>query len=95
MVRVFPNTVSDLCKRLNPAVETFRNRFLDKANPFIMIDAIYIKVRENHKVRSKALLIVLGINETGHREIIGFMLADGECETSWSNFFNHLLRKEA
>lgn len=55
-----------------------------------MIDAIYIKVCKGYKVRSKALLITLGINETGHREIIGFTLADSECETNWINFFYHL-----
>jgi putative transposase len=84
------STVSILCQRLDPIVEAFRTRPLNKRYPFIIADAIYLRVREDGRVRSKGLLIAIGINENGHREIIGFNLADSESETSWGDFFASL-----
>lgn len=51
---------------------------------------MYIKVREDSRVRSKGLLIATAVNETGHREVIGFQLSDSESETSWGEFFSDL-----
>jgi len=47
------STVSSLCQRLEPIVEAFRNRPLNKRYPFLIVDAIYLKVREGGRVRSK------------------------------------------
>lgn len=82
--------VSSLCQRLDPVVEAFRNRPLNKRYPFLVADAIYLKVREDGRVRSKGLLIAVGINEVGHREVLGFKLADSESEASWGDFFAEL-----
>lgn len=84
------STISSLCQQLDPIVEAFRNRPLDKHYPFVVVDAIYIKVRENGRVRSKGLLIAKGINEDGYREILGFQLADSESKSSWGEFFSSL-----
>ncbi|HBH13304.1 MAG TPA: IS256 family transposase [Clostridiales bacterium] len=82
--------VSDLCKKLDPIVEAFKKRPLEADYPFVMVDAIYIKVRENGRVQSRGLLIAVGINDDGQREVIGFGLANSESETSWSEFFIEL-----
>lgn len=82
--------VSSLCQRLDPVVEAFRNRPLNHRYPFLVADAIYLKIREDGRVRSKGLLIAVGINEDGYREIIGFKLADSESEASWGDFFAEL-----
>ena len=84
------STVSNLCKQLDPIVKAFQNRQLEKHYPFLVVDAIYLKVRENGRVRSKGLLIAKAVNESGHREIIGFQIANSESETSWSDFFSYL-----
>ncbi|MGI6235779.1 MAG: IS256 family transposase [Christensenellales bacterium] len=84
------STVSKLCESLDPIVEDFRNRPLEKHYPFVIVDAIYVKVRENKRVRSKGLLIAIGVNHEGYREVIGFAAADSESETSWNNFFQSL-----
>ena len=84
------STVSNLCKQLDPIVKAFQNRQLEKHYPFLVVDAIYLKVRENGRVRSKGLLIAKAVNESGHREIIGFQMANSESETSWSDFFSYL-----
>ena len=84
--------VSDLCKRLDPVVEKFRNRPLEKSYPFLMFDAMYLKIREE-TVKSRGFLIALGVNEEGKREILGFRVADSESEQSWSEFFQSLKKR--
>lgn len=84
------STISDLCKNLDPIVNEFRNRKLTDRYPFVIVDAMYAKVRENARVRSKGLLSAIGVREDGKREIIGFRVADSESETSWGEFFMSL-----
>lgn len=84
------STVSALCMALDPAVTAFRERPLEKRYPFVMADAIYTKVRENGRIRSKGLMIAIGINEQGYREVLGFCCADSETEAGWTAFFREL-----
>ncbi len=85
--------VSDLCKKLDPAVYAFQNRPLSGEYPFVCVDAIYIKVREEDRVKSKSLLIATGVNQEGYREIVGFYLSENESETSWDEFFTELIQR--
>ena len=84
------STVSALCEALDPAVAAFRTRPLPKHYPFVIVDALYTKVREDGRVRSKGVLVATGINEEGYREILGFNIDDSESETSWGEFFRSL-----
>ena len=84
------STVSSLCKALDPEIKNFRNRPLNKHYPFVIVDAIYIDIRKNGRVRSVGFLNAIGISEDGHREILGFTIADSESENSWGNFFQSL-----
>ena len=84
------STVSKLCQSLDPIVEAFRNRKLSKSYPFVIADAIYLKIREEGRVRSNALMIAIGVNEEGYREVLGFEIADSESEIGWGNFFAKL-----
>jgi len=84
------STISLLCKRLDPAVKEFRNRPLNKHYPFVIVDALYTKSREEKRVRSVGVLIAIAVAEDGRREIIGFTVADSESESSWSKFFTSL-----
>jgi putative transposase len=54
------------------------------------VDALYLKVREDHRVQSRGLLIAVGVNEEGYREIIGFQVANTETESSWGELFESL-----
>lgn len=85
------STVSELCKGLDEAVQAFRNRPLEKRYPFIMVDAMYLKVREDGRVQSKALMMAIGVNEEGYREVLGFDLWDTETELGWKGFFECLV----
>jgi transposase-like protein len=84
------STVSALCSELDPLIEAFQHRPLERYYPFLMVDAIYMRARERGAIRSKAILIAVGVNEEGHREIIGFMVGDGESYDAWSDFFGSL-----
>jgi transposase-like protein len=75
---------------LNPIVSEFRNRKLKASYPFVIVDALYTKVRKNGRVRSKGLLSVIGVREDEKREMLDFSVADSEYETSWSEFFMSL-----
>lgn len=83
--------ISDLTKELDPIVNEWKNRsLLETTFPFIMVDVLYIKVREDNRVLSKSCHIALGITEKGEREIIGLMIQNGESDESWSLFFDYL-----
>lgn len=86
--------VSTLTKNLDEEVKIWRNRDLSNLKyPYLLVDVIYIKVRENHRVVSKACHIAIGINEEGRREIIGFKISEKESEDTWSLFFEYLKQK--
>jgi len=81
--------VSKLCQALDPLVKTWRERPLGTF-PFVLVDAIVVKIREEGRVRQCALLIACGIDEAGYRHVLGFALGDKESEASWSEFFTCL-----
>ena len=88
------STVSELCKNLDPLVNAWNHRPLnDTSYPFVVVDAMVTKVREDHRVRPRAVLIVFGVNKEGYREILGFWVGDSESEASWSEFFADLKRR--
>lgn len=83
-------TVSEACKELDAAVASFRDRPLAGDYLFVMVDATYLKCREDHKVRSKALMVALGMTPAGTKEIIGFSVAEAESEHTWTSFLESL-----
>lgn len=85
------STVSELCKRLDKDVDQFKNRPLDfHEAPFLMLDATYFKVREDHRIRSKAFLVALAFKPDGKREVVGFDVFDAEENYSWQTFLSGL-----
>jgi putative transposase len=84
------STVSRLCSELDAPIRSFRERPLDRHYPFLVVDAMYVKVRERGRIVSKGLLIALGISESGHREVLAFDYADSESYESWRALFKGL-----
>lgn len=84
------STVSEICKELDVPVKRFKERILPEHYPFIIADALYLKVREDHRVRSKALYVAIGINRDGRKEILGFDVYDSEKSNKWKEFFENL-----
>lgn len=84
------STVSELCKQLDPIVEAWNNRPLEKSYPFLVVDALYVKVRENGRVRSRGVMIATGIDAEGYRELLGLSVDDTESTATWGAFFSKL-----
>lgn len=87
------STVSEVCKDLDLAVNKFKNRRLEKAYPFVLVDATYLKTRENHRIVSKALMVAYATNTEGKREVIGFDVYDNESKDTWLMFFETLKKR--
>lgn len=88
------STVSELCKKLDSEIKHFNERPLDKGRyPFVMVDATYFKVREEHRIKSKAFMVAMGFTDSGTREVIGFDVYDVEENYSWLSFFNKLKQR--
>jgi len=85
------STVSRLCQNLDPIVKAWNNRPLtDHRFPFVIVDALYMKVREDGRIRSRGVLIATGIHTDGYREVLGFQVGDSESESTWSELFTWL-----
>ena len=82
------STVSALCQRLDPLVCAWNGRDLSgQKYPFLIVDALVIRVREEGRVRHCSALIASGVNEKGFREVLGLQGGDSESEASWSELF--------
>ena len=84
------SAVSDVCKDLDIEVKSFRNRPFSGNYPFVCVDATYFKVRENHRVISKALMLAIATNEKGIPEILGFEVYPKESVETWKDFMKTL-----
>lgn len=95
------STVSDLCKQLDDRIQAWNQRDLDtyledgqeKTFPFVIVDAMVIKVRRDGAVRSTSVLIATGINDRGYREILGIQVGNSESEATWQEFFSWLNKR--
>lgn len=70
-IEISSELVSKISEKIMPQVTEWQNRPLDEYYPFIFMDAIHYKIRENHQIISKAGYVVLGINGEGYKEILG------------------------
>ncbi len=83
--------VSEMTKGLNEPVEEFRNRSLaDTVYPVLWVDALYEKVRVDGRIVSMAILIVCGVDENGHRDIIAVEPMAEESKSSYGVLFQNL-----
>ena len=82
--------VSEINKGLSEQVNSFRNRRLEAEYPFLWIDALYEKVRDDGRVISMALMIAYGINREGRRDILAIEPMYEESEETWREFFRKL-----
>ena len=79
-------TVSTLTARLDGELRKFAGRHLEEDYPYLILDARYEKVRIDGTVRSQAVLVALGVNWDGRREVLGVELAGRESTAIWRDF---------
>jgi len=87
------STVSRLTGDLSEQVEAWASRSLEADYPFLVLDAMQLKVRRQGAVRSTTVMLAVGINEKGQREILGLETAFGETEEAWRRFIDGLKRR--
>ena len=87
--------VSRMAESLDEHVEQFRHRPLDAAGPFTFVsaDALTMKVREGGRVINAVVLLAIGVNGDGHREVLGMRVATSETGAAWSSFFADLVAR--
>jgi len=89
--RFSKSLVSRLCAKLDARVHGWNNRSLRHTTyPFVVVDAMFIKVRKEEHVYSTAVLVASGINREGYREILGLSIGNSESEDTWRHFFMSL-----
>lgn len=85
--------VSRMCQELDELVEAFRNRSLEGEYPYLWLDAIYLKVRQNHRIVNQAVVIAIGVRETGERQVLGFAVGGSEGTAFWLEFLRSLVQR--
>jgi putative transposase len=85
--------VSRLCEEIDDRVKTFLDRPIEGDWPYVWLDATYVKVRRNHRIVSVAVIIAVGVNTDGRREVLGMDIGPSEAETFWTEFLRKLRRR--
>lgn len=83
-------TISNINKSLDEDLKEFANRKLTEEYPYLILDARYEKVRENGIVKSQAVLIAIGVNGDGYRQVLAVEIANRESHNSWKDFLLRL-----
>jgi putative transposase len=93
MSGVSKSQVSRLCEDIDERVDAFLDRPIEGDWPYIWIDATYVKVRQNGRIVSVAVIIAVGVNTDGRREVLGMTIGASEAETFWTEFLRQLARR--
>ena len=78
-----PTLISEITNKILPQITEWQARPLDAIYPFIFLDAIHFKVRDNGSIVNKAAYIVIGINCQGKKEVLGIWLGENESRKFW------------
>jgi transposase-like protein len=89
-MRVSPGTVSNMNKKLYETIETWRNRPIEGKHPYVYLDGTYLKRSWGGEVKNIAVLVAIGVNSDGYREILGAAEGAKEDKESWKQFLRHL-----
>jgi putative transposase len=91
MQGISKSQVSRLCQELDREVERFRARPLDGPYPYVWLDATFVKVRQDGRVVSMAVVIAIGVTAAGQREVLGLDVGPSEDGASWTRFLRGLV----
>ena len=87
------STISRIVQQLDEELDKFARRRLEEPYPYLILDARYEKVREEGAVRSQAVLVAIGINWEGRRNILAIELASRESASSWKELLTSLRQR--
>jgi len=93
MTGISKSQVSRLCGEIDDKVAAFLNRPLEGEWPYLWLDATYVKVREQGRIVSVAVIVAVAVNGDGRREVLGISIGVSEAETFWTEFLRSLARR--
>jgi transposase-like protein len=93
MAGISKSQVSRLVAEIDDKVKAFLSRPLEGDWPYLWLDATYVKVRRNGRIVSVAVIIAVGVNSDGRREVLGMTIGASEAETFWTDFLRSLARR--
>ena len=93
MSGISKSQVSRLCGEIDEKVQTFLARPLEGDWPYLWVDATYVKVRQAGRIVSVAVIVAVGVNSDGRREVLGMDIGPSEAETFWTEFLRKLARR--
>jgi putative transposase len=82
--------VSRLCEDIDERVRAFLSRPIEGSWPYLWIDATYLKSRKGGRVASVAVIVAVGVNTDGRREVLGVATGASEAEVFWTEFLRSL-----
>ena len=89
-VEISAELVSKISEKIMPEVSAWQNRGLEPVYPFVFMDAIHYKVKEDHQYITKAAYVVLGITIDGNKDILGVWIGENESSKFWLSVLNDL-----
>jgi putative transposase len=93
MSGISKSQVSRLCEEIDEKVQAFLTRPIEGDWPYLWIDATYVKVRQSGHIVSVAVIVAVGANSDGRREVLGMRIGPSEAETFWTDFLRSLARR--
>jgi transposase-like protein len=93
MSGISKSQVSRLCEEIDVRVKAFLDRPIEGDWPYVWLDATYIKVRRAGRIVSVAVIIAVGVNSDGRREVLGMTIGHSEAEVFWTEFLRSLARR--
>ena len=93
MTGISKSQVSRLCEEIDERVKAFLSRPIEGDWPYLWIDATYVKARESGRIVSAAVIVAVGVNRDGRREVLGMDIGPSEAETFWTEFLRKLARR--
>lgn len=89
-VEICPELVSKISEKIMPEVMAWQNRGLEETYPFVFMDAIHFKVKDDHHFVTKAAYVVLGVTMDGVKELLGIWIGEHESSKFWLGVLNDL-----
>ena len=89
-IEVSADMVSKITDKIIPQINEWKNRPLEPVYPFIFLDAIHYKVREDGQIKNKAAYVVLGVTLDGFKDILGIWIGENQSSKFWLGVLNDL-----
>ena len=92
-LKVSKSFISDVTAKMIDSIGQWQNRPLEELYCILWMDCIVVKVRENHRIVKKSIYVVIGLDESGHKEILGLWIHDTESASFWLSVLDELKQR--